>query len=59
MAINYCSYITEMAFTPSVRSNYYVNTLDSAKSSNIQSRKKVEGPHTAASCTYESKHVGG
>jgi len=62
MAVNYYSYVTAMSFTPSLSSNYYVDTLDSAKSSNIHSRKnrkKVEGPHTAASCSYESKLVGG
>ncbi|KAF6017981.1 hypothetical protein EB796_023741 [Bugula neritina] len=33
-----------MSFTPSLSSNYYVDTLDSAKSSNIHSRKKLKGP---------------
>jgi len=59
MAVNYYSYVTAMSFTPSLGSSYYVDTLDSAKSSNIHSRKKVEGPHTASSCSYESKLVGG
>jgi len=45
-----------MAYTLNLQHNYYVNTRES-KESTIYPRKKVEGPHTDASCSYKSKTV--
>jgi len=45
-----------MAHTQNLQHNYYVNTRESKKST-IHPRKKVEGPHADASCSYESKTV--
>ncbi|KAF6039737.1 hypothetical protein EB796_001959 [Bugula neritina] len=45
-----------MAYTQNLQHNYYVNTRES-KESTIHPRKKVEGPHTDASCSYKSKTV--
>jgi len=45
-----------MAYTRNLPNPYYVNTLES-KESTIHPRKKVEGPHTDDSCSYESKPV--
>jgi len=45
-----------MAYTLNLSHDYYVDNRES-KESTIHPRKKVEGPHTDDSCSYESKTV--